>query len=215
MPTLYPLAVLPWVDQQWADADGEPLIGGTLTFYIAGTSTPAAVYADPDGDTAMTNPVVLDGSGRPEQGLIYVSSSHGYKVIVRDAGGAELYTRDLFEDVGAVFAQNFGTFMTDGAHNVNSGYQILTTDRMVTVDSTGGPDPAVITLPSAAAATQMLTVKNFGNIEVDLTPSGSDTIDGNLGAFTIPAAVNPIAPTVVLASDGVASWYLIASHGVT
>ena len=214
MPTLSPLPVLPWIDQQISDADGAPLVAGTLEFFVAGTSTPAAVYADPDGITAMTNPVVLDGAGRPEQGLIYLSSSHGYKVIVRDVGGAELYTRDVFEDVGAVFAQTFGTLMTNGAHNVVSGYQILTTDRMVTVDSTGGANPCVITLPLAAHATQMLTVKNFGTIVVALTPTGSDTIDGNLGVFTIPVAANPIAPTVVLVSDAVASWYIVASHGV-
>ena len=214
MPTLYPLSLTPWFDQQICDADGAPLIGGTLTFYVAGTSTLASVFADPDGLVPMTNPVVLDGSGRPEQGGIYLQAD-GYKVVVATSGGTILYTQDLFEDVGSVFAQHFGTLATDGNHNVSSGFQILVTDRMVTVDSTGGPDPCVVTLPAASDATQMLTVKNFGSIEISLTPSGADTIDGVLGAFTIPAAVNPIAPSLVLASDATASWYVIASHGVT
>jgi len=214
MPTLNPLAVLPWVDQQWCDADGAPLIGGSLEFFIVGTSTPAAVFSDADGINAMTNPVILDGSGRPEAGMIYLSSAHGYKVIVRDVNDVELYTRDSFEDIGAVFAANLGIVLSEGSKAVVSGYQILVSDRLITVDSTGGPDPCVITLLPVADATQPITVKNSGTVIVNITVSGVDAIDFNGSFFALPAATAFNMPTITLVPYPPSDWFITASYGL-
>jgi len=208
-----PLAVLPWVDQQWCDADGAPLIGGSLEFFIVGTSDPAAVFSDADGLMPMTNPVILDGSGRPEDGMIYLSSAHGYKVIVRDVNDVELYTRDSFEDVGAVFAANLGIVLGSGSKNTNSGYQILPSDRLVTVDSSI-PDPCVITLLSAADATQPITIKNAGTAVVTITAAGSDVIDLNGTFFNLPAATAFNMPTITLVPYPPSDWFITASYGL-
>ena len=42
---------LPVIKQRYFDADGEPLAGGKLYSYVAGTSTPAATYTDMTGST--------------------------------------------------------------------------------------------------------------------------------------------------------------------
>lgn len=210
---LYPLSLTPWFDQQICDADGAPLIGGSLEFFDSGTSLPAAVYTDPDGVTPHTNPVILDGSGRPEAGAIYVAG-HGYKVIVRDVNDVELYTRDVFEDTGAVFANELGIVLASGSKNTTSGYQCLVSDRLVTVDSTGGPSPAVVTLLPAADATQPITIKNSGTEPVTVTASGVDTIDANGTFYTLPAATAFNMPTITMVPDGISAYWITSSYGL-
>ena len=48
---------------QFIDANGNPIVGGKLYTYAAGTTTPLATYTDSSGNTANTNPVILDSRG--------------------------------------------------------------------------------------------------------------------------------------------------------
>ena len=48
---------------QFFDANGNPLAGGKLYTYAAGTTTPLATYTDYGGGTANPNPVILDSRG--------------------------------------------------------------------------------------------------------------------------------------------------------
>jgi len=48
---------------QFFDANGNPLVGGKLYSYQAGTTTPLATYTSQSGATANTNPVILDSRG--------------------------------------------------------------------------------------------------------------------------------------------------------
>lgn len=48
---------------QFLDANGAPLVGGKLYTYAAGTTTPQVSYTSFNGDTANTNPVILDSRG--------------------------------------------------------------------------------------------------------------------------------------------------------
>jgi len=75
---------------QWSDADGHPYSGGTIETYVPGTSTPKAVWVDPDGTAFATNPVVMDAAGRT---LMYGSGE--YRLVIRDAAG------NLVADIGA------------------------------------------------------------------------------------------------------------------
>lgn len=66
------------------DADGNPLAGGKVWTYAAGTTTPKATYTTQAGTTANANPVVLDSTGRANIWL----GSGAYKFVVTDADGA-------------------------------------------------------------------------------------------------------------------------------
>lgn len=209
---LFPAAVLPWIAQQFLDADGNPLAGGKLYSYEAGTVTPLPLYTDVNLTTPATNPVILDSTGQPAT-VLYVLAQ-GYKYKLTDADDNVLWTRDEIEDVGATFASQFGLVLAEGSKNVVSGYQVLTTDRLVTVNSFGGADPCVIQLPAAADATQPLTIKNLGNIALAVTPDGSDTVDTLNAAYEVPAAVDPLYPTITLVPDGVSAWFITSSHGI-
>ena len=72
------------------DSNGDPAPGAQAWFYAAGTTTPKQVYSDEATTTPVTQPLVADGNGVFEQ----VFASGAYKVVVKDAAGAALYTLD-------------------------------------------------------------------------------------------------------------------------
>ena len=55
--------LLPNAKQAFYDLDGNPLSGGSVAFYVPGTSTLKDTYQDAGATTLNTNPVVLDAAG--------------------------------------------------------------------------------------------------------------------------------------------------------
>jgi hypothetical protein len=49
---------------QFFDGNGDPLTGGLLYTYLAGTTTPVTTYTSRSGAANNTNPIVLDAAGR-------------------------------------------------------------------------------------------------------------------------------------------------------
>lgn len=80
----------PYFYQQFFDLNGNPLAGGKIFSYAAGTSTPQATYIDSTGGTANTNPIILDSSGR---GQIWLGTL-GYKFVITDSADVVLATVD-------------------------------------------------------------------------------------------------------------------------
>lgn len=76
---------------QFLDAAGQPLVGGKVYTYAAGTTTPLTTYVDAAGVTTNTNPIILDSRG---EASIWYDPSSLYKVILKDADDVEIYTVD-------------------------------------------------------------------------------------------------------------------------
>jgi len=70
---------------QFFDANGDPLSGGWVYTYAAGTNTPKATYTDSTGNTEMDNPVALDSAGRPVNGNGSIWITGSYKIVVKDS----------------------------------------------------------------------------------------------------------------------------------
>lgn len=83
-------SLLPMIKQKFTDSNGNPLSGGKLYSYLAGTSTPAATYTDFTGTTANTNPIVLDANGEAN---IWLKPS-SLKFVLTDAHDVTLWTVD-------------------------------------------------------------------------------------------------------------------------
>jgi len=209
-----PAALLPWVKPQFSDSDGVPVASGKLYSYVAGTTTPQPTYSDPALDTphANANPIVLNAAGQATTNIYLLPT--GYKFRLDDANAVTLWTVDGVEDVGAAFAAGFGVGLTTGGKAVTSGYTVLATDKLITVNSTGGPNPCVINLLKVSSATQAVVIKNTGSVPLSLVPNGSDQVDGTNTPMVVAAAAFPTQPSVYLAPDGVSSWYVLASHAL-
>jgi hypothetical protein len=76
---------------QLFDHNGDPLAGGLLYAYQAGTDTPQNTWTSSDLDIANTNPVELDSAGRA---VIYLSPTPAYKFILKTALGVTITTQD-------------------------------------------------------------------------------------------------------------------------
>jgi hypothetical protein len=83
-----PVALTPVPRMQFADSNGNPLPGGCVFFYNAGTSTPAPTFVDIGGLIQNTNPVILDTAGRA---TIYLQNQE-YKIALFSSGGANCAT---------------------------------------------------------------------------------------------------------------------------
>lgn len=109
--------VMPNPKQQYFDASGNPLAGGKIYTYRAGTSASPtnykATYSDSGGSVANTNPIILDSRG---EATIYWAGS--YKVVVKDSNDNTIYTVDNYtaseESGGYVNVKDFGA-LGDGS----------------------------------------------------------------------------------------------------
>jgi hypothetical protein len=72
------------------NANGDPLVGGKLYTYYAGTTTPLATYTNNAGTTPNPNPVVMDSAGRASVWL----GVNSYKFVLKDSTDVLIYTTD-------------------------------------------------------------------------------------------------------------------------
>ena len=83
-------AISPTPKLQFFDANGNPLSGGKLYSYAAGTTTPLATYTDSGGGTLNTNPVILNSRG---EASVWLGSAL-YKLKLTNAADVEIWTVD-------------------------------------------------------------------------------------------------------------------------
>lgn len=84
---------------QLFDNNGDPLSGGLIYTYEAGTTTPWATYTSEAGTTPNANPIVLDSAGRtPAE--IWLDAGYAYKFVVRNSAGVLIGTYDDVPGIG-------------------------------------------------------------------------------------------------------------------
>lgn len=76
---------------QFFDANGDPLSGGKLYTYQAGTTTAKATYKDNAGAASHTNPVVLGADGFVPGGALWLDTDVAYKFTLKSADDAITY----------------------------------------------------------------------------------------------------------------------------
>jgi hypothetical protein len=94
--------------------NGDPLAGGTINTYLAGTTTNTSTYTTSAGNIAHTNPIVLDGAGRVPSGEIWLSSGISYKFVVKDSAGALIGTFDNVQGINQNVFTNIVNYTGDG-----------------------------------------------------------------------------------------------------
>lgn len=87
---------------QFFDNNGNPLTGGKLYTYAAGTTTPQATYTTSQGNIAWTNPIVLDAAGRvPSSGEIWITDGLIYKFVLKDVNDILIATYDNISGINS------------------------------------------------------------------------------------------------------------------
>ena len=151
---------------QFFDNNGNPLAGGLIYTYAAGTTTPAATYTTYTGGTANANPIVLDSAGRtPAQ--IWLTSGSSYKFVLQTSLGVTIKTDD---NIFASFelAKEIGIAVGLGASSVATN--IAVGDTALDSNTTGSNNTAV--------GYNALTSNTDG---VQNVAVGSQALDANTG----------------------------------
>jgi hypothetical protein len=78
---------------QFFTNNGEPLVGGKLDTYQAGSTTPLTTFTDSSGLIPNTNPIILGTDGRPPD-TIWLSEGFFYKFVLSDADDVQIQVYD-------------------------------------------------------------------------------------------------------------------------
>lgn len=177
------------------DSNGDPVVGGKVYTYVAGTTTPKATYTDSTEGTANANPVILDSSGRAD---IWLLTDELYKIRVDNSDDTTLYTID---NVRGFTGGN--TLVADTSPQLSadldcSGYNIQFDDATGIEDDSGNEQlrfqktaSAVnyIEITNAAASSGPTITTNGGdtNIDLNINPKGTGevTLSGTLNVTDI------------------------------
>jgi hypothetical protein len=123
----------------FVDAAGEPLVGGQLYTYIAGTTTLQATYTDATAATANTNPIILDSRGEANVWL----GGAVYKFVLKDADGALIWTVDYISAPTAAVSPVLSGNVTIDSNTPSPALQITQTGTGPALKVQDSADPDV------------------------------------------------------------------------
>lgn len=85
---------------QFFDNNGNPLSGGKLYTYEAGTTTPEGSYTTSSGATAHANPIILDSAGRVSgSSEVWLTDGQPYKLILKTSTDVQIWSVDNISGV--------------------------------------------------------------------------------------------------------------------
>lgn len=148
---------------QFFDSNGNPLSGGQVFTYQAGTSTPQATYTTSAGNIQHSNPIILDAAGRVPTGEIWLTDGVSYKFVTKDANSVLIGTYDNIEGINP---------------------QLYAQDILYTYPGTGAVQETVQT-----RLAQYVSVKDFGAVGdgvADDTTAVSNAISSNRNVYFPP-----------------------------
>lgn len=156
-------AILPQGKTQFFDANGNPLVGGSVTFYALGTTTYQNTYQDINLSILNTNPVVLDAAG----GAV-IWGSGTYTMVVKDQFGNQIY-QDNTSDGGAPPQPSVGNELdmirvnaTGTAYETRTPAQVLS-DIGAQSSGATGTNTATLAVSTTLTAAQSGTTFNTDN----------------------------------------------------
>lgn len=206
-------SLTPTPKQQIYGSDGNPLVGGKIYTYAAGTTTPLATYTDAGGLTANTNPIILNSLG---QANIWLASASSYKFSVYTSADVLLYTVDNIATpidylslvtslaspppIGST-APNTGAFTTLAATTgtiitVNSTTVTATTVVPTTLTFSGGgsmtkpPEPGIQSITASIAANALTVTLNPTTLDFRSATLTSGTVVSRVVASPISVVVS-------------------------
>jgi microcystin-dependent protein len=157
---------------------GQPLAGGKIYTYQAGSSTPLATYTDNTGATANANPIVLGTDGRPSS-EIWLTYGYNYKFILKDANDTTIQTYDNLYGIigtqpatGATIPAGMIAMWSGSIGSIPSGWYLCDgsngtpnlTDRFIigagstyAVNGTGGASAVTLTTNNMPSHTHTAT----------------------------------------------------------
>ncbi len=165
------------------NAAGEPLAGGQLFTYEAGTATKLATYTSQTGGAANTNPIVLDANGYCD---CWLTPGLLYKFVLSPSTDTDPPTNPLWTvDNVSALGSNSPTLTAPTTKTVN--YTTTADDHQRPIECSGTITITLLDATTATAGYQPIIVNvGSGLITVNLQTL-TDTLNGTVsGSITVP-----------------------------
>jgi hypothetical protein len=202
--------------QQFFDSAGNPLVGGFVDVYLAGTTTRTDTWRERTliDDNKNTNPIELDARG---ECTLWLDETVTYKLVVKDADGAVQYTSDnvvgaagfhILADVVDAQATALAAIAADEASALAAIEAQETTSVAAVVAAQDTAETAVDALVTQAEAAETNaeaardSLIAAAGIFADTTAGLAATASG--GYFWVPSAVAEESYILYLDDAGVA-----------
>jgi hypothetical protein len=187
--------ILPTGETQFLDGNGDPLAGGSVTFYIPGTTSPKDTWQNSGQSILNSNPVTLDAAGRA---IIYGSGA--YRQVVKDSVGNLIWDQSTAEP-------NSGNVSFGGTSSGTNNAQILTAAQF------SGIDGQIVSFVAGLSNSGPMTISLGGSSPIPIVKNGptgpvalasGDIVAGNsyfiqysttLASFQLLLSVAPALPT--------------------
>jgi hypothetical protein len=151
------------VGAQFFDDNGDPLSGGKIFTYAAGTTTPKATYTDFTGGTPNANPIILDAAGRtPDE--VWLNYGDAYKFILKTSTDITVGTYDNIDGIPPI---NINLVRLYGS---TSGYIDLVAPAVAGANT--------VTFPAATGTVALTSNPTFTGTAAFATITASENITG-------------------------------------
>jgi hypothetical protein len=208
---------------QWVDTNGDPASGYKLFFYAAGSSTKQNTYTDSSGNTANSNPIVLNALGQPEN-AIWFTEGLEYTAVLSppddtDPPTSSIWTRDDLSGINdaAISVDQWvapgvtPTYVSATQFTVPGDQtSSFTVNRRIKATVTAGTVYGYISVSAYTSLTTVTVVLDSGNLDDGLSAV-------SLGLITptnTSLPLNNLIATTAL-QDGAVATAKIASEAVT
>lgn len=163
---------------QFVDANGSPMSGGTLSTYLATTTTPQLTYTDSTGGSSNPTTITLNVRGETPNEL-WFAAGVSYKLVLKDSSGSTVWTIDNIAGVNDVTAQLSSEWVASGLTPtfVSGTSFTLTGDqttnfhvgRRLKSTNTAGTIYSTITASSFAVSTTVTVANDSGTLDSGLS----------------------------------------------
>jgi hypothetical protein len=185
----------PIINDQQEDANGNPLNGGSIEVYLAGSSTPVTTYSTQAG-VANAWPIVLNTLGLNSAGAVWLTGGASYKFVIKNSSGVTQRTIDNVSGINdtAVTTDQWLVYSgtpvyVSGTSFTLAGDQTLVfqVGRRVKTTNTGGT--IYSTVNTSAYSSPNTTVSLFND---------SGTLDAGLSAvsYGVISSLNTSLPVI-------------------
>lgn len=211
-------SISPQPKLQFFDSNGDPLSGGKLYTYAAGTTTPLATYTDYSGGTPNTNPVILDSRGEAN---VWLGDSM-YKMVLKSSADVTIWTVDNLNGPDAITLARLA--QPDGSSLIgyvdSGGTPTTVQDRLRAIKGSGGSalvgflqeGTGAVAYDVQSKLRQVISVKDFGAVgngvanDTGAIQTAIDSLTGLGGSIYVPRGTY-LLDTLIFPADTTIRFY--------